>query len=534
MRARHASRVVPVRSTSQVLGRIRVTGRPFRDVCDEALDVLQASNSPVRLFARANQIVSVEPTEEGRYAIVEVRDDKLRHYLARAADFFAISPAGSRREIPPPLDVVRNILARSPSDWGLPKLQGVIDSPTLRADGTILKQPGYDPSSGLFLDPPANLHRISIAEAPSPSDRRRSLGLIQDVLADFPFVDDRSHANAFAALLTATCRQAIPGATPLALIDATTPGTGKTLLAEVISLVATGRPADLFTAPRAPDEWRKQLTSLLRQGCAIVVIDNLATRLDSPELCKVLTAETHCDRLLGTSQIIALPVRCSWLATGNNLQLGGDMLRRCYWIRMDPQCSEPFRRGNFRHPNLKEYVLSRRPDLLSAVLTLGRAWFAAGKPRPRMPPLGSFEHWSTVIGGMLQFAGIEGFLENAQELCDQADTETGAWERFLGALNVVFGREPFTVAQLWQRLNGTSNSELYEAQATVDNSDRIRAALPNELTGSLEQEGLFRQRMGLAFRAIAGRRFGRTQVRVEKCAADAHNKVARWRVVLDA
>jgi hypothetical protein len=220
-------------------------------------------------------------------------------------------------------------LSRSSSDWEFPRLETIVEAPTLRADGTILSRPGYDAASGLFLAPATNLENVDIPDNPCSDHLSVSVDLLNDALADFPFVDQASRTNALAALLTAACRHIIRGPTPLALFDATTQGTGKTLLSEVISLIVSGRPGDLFTAPREPEEWRKQLTSILRDGPTVVVIDNVGTRLDSPELCKVITADAHSDRLLGKSQTISLPVRCAWIATGNNIQLAGDMPRRC-------------------------------------------------------------------------------------------------------------------------------------------------------------------------------------------------------------
>jgi hypothetical protein len=126
-------------------------------------------------------------------------------------------------------------------------------------------------------------------------------------------------------MLTPICRPAIEGPTPLALVDATTQGSGKTLLTEIASLIATGRAGALFTAPREPEEWRKQLTAILREGSTMVVIDNVKYRLDSAELCKALTAENYGDRILGQSSTVTLPVRCAWVTNGNNIQLGGDM-----------------------------------------------------------------------------------------------------------------------------------------------------------------------------------------------------------------
>ena len=236
-------------------------------------------------------------------------------------------------------------------------LEAVAEAPTLRPDGTVLAQPGYDALSRLYLVPSPGLENIEVPDQPCREHIDVALEVIRDVIGDFPFVDQASYANAVGAMVTSVCRHIISGPVPLALFDATTQGTGKTLLAEVIAIILTGRAAELMSAPAEPEEWRKQLTSILIEAPPLVIIDNVASVADWPGFCKVITGEMHRDRLLGKSQTVSVPIRCSWIATGNNLQLGGDMARRCYWIRMDAGCSDPFRRTGFKHERLKEYVL---------------------------------------------------------------------------------------------------------------------------------------------------------------------------------
>jgi len=422
----------------RVLPQLQTNNRPFRIICDETLRALQSFNTAPVIFVRSNRLVCVEAMASGRRTICDVDEQKLRLFLAHAADFYQLSRRHARSEVPPPIEAIRAVLAESPIRWRHPPLEALVEAPTLRPDGTVLAKPGYDPSSRLFLAPTEGLSGIVIPPEPTRHHIRSALGLILDLIADFPFVDQPSRANAVATMLTVACRRVIRGLTPLALFDATTQGTGKTLLAEIVSLIVTGQAADLFTAPREPEEWRKQLTSVLREGPSVVFIDNVATRLDYPELCKVLTAEVHRDRLLGKSETVSLPVRCAWIATGNNIQIGGDMRRRCYWVRMEAPCPEPFMRTDFRHPKIKTYVLEKRGELLAALLTLARAWFAAGQPKPALAPLGSFEYWTEVIGGMLQHAGVDGFLANSDQLYEQADVETAAWEAFLLQVTSVF------------------------------------------------------------------------------------------------
>ena len=516
------------------LPQIQVNDRPFRLICEEAVGALRLFNDPPNLFVRASRIACIEATELGRPFIADFDDTKTRHHLAQAADFFELSPRGIRREVPPPIDVAKNVRGRNPATWGFPVLEGVAEAPTLRPDGSVLAQPGYDALSRLYLVPSAGLENIEVPDQPGREAVEAGLEVIRDVIGDFPFVDQASYANAVGAMITAVCRHIIGGPVPLALFDATTQGTGKTLLAEVIALILTGRAAELMSPPAEPEEWRKQLTSILIEAPPLVIIDNVASVADWPGFCKVITGEMHRDRLLGKSQTVSVAVRCSWIITGNNLQLAGDMARRCYWIRMDAGCSDPFLRTGFKHERLKEYVLHRRRELLIALLTIARAWFAAGQPKASTPLVGSFERWTEVIAGILQHAQVNGFLTNSDRLFEQSDVERSDWETFVEVTEDAFPGMAFSVAEFWERLNEKSYEELIRQSVLTDRAEELRNALPADLTRWMDREGPFKQRLGVAFNQRRGRRFGKRQLRIEKAAADTHGKVARWKVEANA
>ena len=516
------------------LPQIQVNDRPFRTICQDAFHSLRASNSPPHLFVRTCRIAAIERTELGRPYIADLRETKLRHCLAHAADFYELSARGARKEVPPPTDVTKDIQTRDPASWGFPVLEGVVEAPTLRPDGTVLSRPGYDPASRLYLVPSPGLGDVEIPDEPCRDHIDVSLEIIRDAIGDFPFVDQASYANAVGAMLTSVCRNVISGPVPLALFDATTQGTGKTLLAEVIAIILTGRAADLMSAPKDPDEWRKQLTSILIEAPPLVVVDNVNSTVDWPDLAKVITGEMHQDRILGKTQNVSVQVRCSWIATGNNMQLGGDMARRCYWIRMDAGCSDPFRRTGFKHERLKDYVREHRRDLLVALLTLARAWFAAGQPKSSVPPVGSFERWTDVVSGILEYARLEGFLSNSDKLFEQSNNERNDWEQFLEAVEDTFQNSPFTIAELWERLNEKQFDDFMRQTLLTERAEALRDALPSELTRWIDREGPFRQRLGIAFNQRRGSRHGKRQIRIERADGSTHAKVARWKVEADA
>ena len=185
-----------------------------------------------------------------------------------------------------------------------------------------------------------------------------------------------------------------------------------------------------MTEGRDDEEWRKRVTAKLRQVPSILLIDNLRNKLDSSAVAAALTAPFWEDRILGASEMARLPIRCVWIATGNNPEFSNEMARRLVRIRLDAHVERPWQRGSFRHPDLMTWVRANRARLVAACLTLCQAWIAAGRPRGQKT-IGSYENWAGIIGGILETAGIEGFLGNLDEMMAASDAEGSAWAAFV-------------------------------------------------------------------------------------------------------
>ena len=112
--------------------------------------------------------------------------------------------------------------------------------------------------------------------------------------------------------------------------------------------------------------------------------------------------------------------------------------------------SKPWQRDprSFKHPALLDWIQTNRGRLIAALLTLIRAWVAAGKPKIDVPQMGGFDEWKTIIGGILAYAGVSGFLDNSDQLYKHIDTETTEWENFLIGWEDLFDTKPITVADL--------------------------------------------------------------------------------------
>jgi putative DNA primase/helicase len=171
--------------------------------------------------------------------------------------------------IDPPLPVIKQILGMA-GEWPFKPLIGVIACPTLRPDGSLLKEPGYDDATGLVLY--HNL-RINLPDKPTRDHARAALAILDELFAEFPFEDEASRAAAFSMLITPVARGAMPVA-PAHLATAPAAGTGKSYLADIASMIATGEQCAVTSFSTNPDETEKRLISAALSGRPLISLDN--------------------------------------------------------------------------------------------------------------------------------------------------------------------------------------------------------------------------------------------------------------------
>ena len=499
------------------LPKIVVNNRQLPEVTAEAIEALAGHNDPPEIFVRAGRLVRVREDENGSPEIQPMDDPHIKGRLARVANYIRTTEKGETKVIPP--DWLVKDVGQLPY-WPFPSLEAVVEAPIMRPDGTIFDTRGYDPKTRLYYRPGEGLDVGAIPATPTAADTKAAIGLLDEAVGEFPYEDEASAANTLALMLTPLVRQAVNGPVPLALIDKPQAGTGGSLLAETIAIVSSGRTAEMLGAPRDEEEWRKQITAKLAAGTTMITVDNVEGALYAPSLARALTARTWTDRVLGRSETVTVSQRATWIATGNNIQLRGDLPRRCYWIRLDAQESRPWQRENFKHPDLLSWVTKNRGHLVHALLTLARAWFAADKPKaPDLPRLGSFEVWAETVGGMVAFAGIPGFLGNLAALYDQADAGGAEWETFLQAW--------------WEELDASKPITVAEITKVITSNDDLRASLPGDLAEAFDKSGgSFSRRLGSALAKRAGTRYGEDGMHIVR--AGEFRRAVRWKLELSS
>ena len=422
----------PSPKTADGLPVIETNGRHLRDESADALAALVAGNDPPSVFVRGGQLTRVQIDENNRSAIVTMTAPMLRGCLDRRANFVSTSEKRGCISVVPPQSVVDDLLALP--EWpDVPPLTGLVTAPIFARNGDLETQLGYHAAVRLYYHEAEAL--IIPDTAPTPESIRWAKSLILDeLLGDFPFADAASRAHAVALLLLPFVRPMINGVTPIHLIDAPASGTGKSLLAKVCTLPFVPEGATVKTPPTEEAEWSKTLISIFSDGNSHLLLDNVRY-LNSPSFFAAVTSTLYKDRLLGTNRTVAFENRLVWLVTCNNIQGNDELSRRSIWIRLDAGVEQPEERDGFGHPDLIGWAKANRGALIGAALILIRVWVEAGMPpyAGQEKPVGSFETWARVLGGILGACGIEGFLTNRQEQRSRVDTETTAWHGFVDA-----------------------------------------------------------------------------------------------------
>jgi hypothetical protein len=494
--------------------------------------VLHSANQPPTIFKRSGRLVQVQSDSEGHTRTLLLTKERLSNVLSAQADFVIKKGTNTRPTQPSSRDLAEFL---EYGHWNVPVLDSITEAPIRRPDGTILDQPGYDPITRLYYQPDPSLALPPIPDEPTEQEVEAARDRLLDVIGDFPFAGESdaaavgycnarsaSQANALAALMTPILRPAISGHIPIAAIDAPQQGSGKGLLCDVISLIATGRRAELIGKLRNEEEIAKTLTSMLLAGTSIITIDNIDGNFDSPQLATFTTSTLWKQRLLGSNEMVDLPQKACVILNGNNLSFSGDLSRRCYWIRLDAHLARPWQRKaeTFRHPKLADWVLGNRGALVAAILILARHWVVSGRPKANIPAMGTFDAWAEMLGGILMAAGIDGFLSNVDAMYDRVDPDTQSWGSFLATWFNVFRDGPVTVKGFSQRLTLSEGSE---ACALVD-------VLPQEISEALERCKSPSHAIGKILSAHQDRTYP-NGCRLEKAGTDSRSGVANWRVV---
>jgi hypothetical protein len=366
---------------------------------------------------------------EGSPVVRMIRGGALDYTIDRELAFFRTVKGEDKVVSCPPR--VQSMIAGIGGDQVLMPLESILQVPSLRPDGTVIDSPGYDPSTGYYLASKVRLSHLHATPTKDNAVRARDylktiFGPNDATKLGFPWRRPDEWIVPLALAMSALVRPAT-GNNPAFAIDASTPGSGKGKIVGLCSIIATGEEPARSGWPSNPEEQDKTLGGYAVAAPPIIAFDNVRGGISNQCLENALTTPIYGFRVLGVHEIMMLPFRSLVTYTGNNLGFLGDMIRRIIIGRLEPQTEHPekLEPDAFRIPFIEQFVRENRAKIVSAILTIVRAYFLAGMPDQGLR-MGSFDRasgglgWIELVGGSLmwceagditQFSGKENVEE---------------------------------------------------------------------------------------------------------------------------
>lgn len=343
-----------------------------------------------------------------------------------------------------------SLVVAAPDDLAsIRPLDGVVHSPVVRADGSVLTEPGYDEETKLLLLP-VGPQPGPVPHDPTPEDLAAAVRVLDYMLADFRFVTDGDRANYIGLMLTPLLREVCPPPYKLGSIAAHSPGSGKSFLGRALKTLHGG--GEESGLPSTEEEFAKNVTAILDGGSGgVYMFDNVTGVVRSPFLAGLLTSDAFQKRRLGSSTVVEAPNDRLWLITANNTTLGGDLARRTIRVMIDPGVPNPEMRTGFQIADFERWVRENKGYLLWALLVLIRHWFSQGQPRGAAGS-DSYARWVSTVNGILRSAGIPGGFDAADTKMGMEDSDMEELRVFLDGVEKLYGDQPWAVRDLLSKM----------------------------------------------------------------------------------
>ena len=411
--------------------------KPIIDLSDDcelheresvAFDALAAwnakgANGMPAFYNRARMAMSVVDGGKDGWLAQAVGRYQMRTALSEAASWQKYD--GRRKaavNVDPPMDYANSALEQAYTRF--PSLTHICPHPVLvKGDGgwALRTERGY--KDGVLIT--RGVERGELMDLDSAK------ALLSDLTHDLPFAGAADYAGWLACAMSAIIKPGVELA-PMAVFLKPQRGTGGTLAMGTACAVGAGGKQKMIPPPTGGFvEENKAIFAALIEGRPYLPYENVVNLFGGASLSYALTApdQTFTQRLLGVSEMRTVHMSSVFAMSSNGVRQTADMMRRSYPIHLARGESRPDNwapAGGWRHPDIVGAAARREYHL--AVVSLIAAWIESGAKDGDCEKIGSFEAWSGVVSGVLENAGIRGFLDGRAKWVGEHDQDQTGWD----------------------------------------------------------------------------------------------------------
>lgn len=356
-------------------------------------------------FIRAEQVVVIN--DNGIRAVLS--PPELAGLLNQHVEFYFVDDEGGEFKPFPP-SYGNTWLNHYVERNRLPVIKLFTHNPVYTEDWRVVV-PGFDAESGIYY-------------AGTAVESRDGTQHLDTLLQDFCFRKPADRSNYLGMLLTAILVPRFIGSKPAVLFNGNQPELGKSILAQIISIVRDGQPCETATYNPNDEEFEKRLGSIVRRGGTTIIIDNAKSqgrtpRIESACLERSITDPILSFRLLGQSASIRAENSHIFCITANTPDISRDLVTRSTVVNLFYEGDPEHRTFSIADP--EGYAEQHRLELLGELVGMVERWKAAGMPMAQVHSRFNKRGWGNIVGGILQICGQPDFLANAEEAAAALD-----------------------------------------------------------------------------------------------------------------
>lgn len=223
-----------------------------------------------------------------------------------------------------------------------------------------------------------------------------------------------------AALMTPLMPMLVEDKHPGVMVWANKPSIGKTLACQCLAILKDGEPAGVTSVEGGAREVENQIASEMNDGRTVIFLDNQKGAMNVPVLEANMTSNQVAIRGFNVQRKVRRPNDLLWLITTNDAVPSDDLLSRCIHIRLHYEGEPDSRAFVMSDGELLNYVRDNRSGILAELAGMVVGWLDAG--RPSAPAPCRFTVFGQVVGCVLTYNGLPGFLSNTREEVRQHST----------------------------------------------------------------------------------------------------------------
>jgi len=353
---------------------------------DTAKDLGKAMADAGKYYRRGGTLAAYE-RQDGKAGIYPVSANRARSEFEAVASIYRQTDKGELKTAVISKTDAEAVTEAKAFAEQIPVIDIVSPVAVLTEDGNA--HDGYVPEKRVY----------ALRDAPPEMNLPEAKTLLFGVLTDFDFVTEADGSRALAGMFSPALvfSGLLDGRAPIDLTEADASQSGKGYRNKLTAAIYGERVHAINqTGKRGVGSLDEALDTRIVQGHAMISIDNVRGKIDSPKMETMLTEDSYFARCPYSAGIGIDPRRYVIQMTSNQAEVTRDLANRSSIVNIRKRPSD-YKYRQYPEGDILSHIRANQEHYLGAVFAVVRKWLKAGKPTCQTAVNTAFGKWWGVM-----------------------------------------------------------------------------------------------------------------------------------------